>query len=184
MTVCKEEMWKPVKGYEGLYEISSYGNVKSLNYNHTKSIRAIRRYYHNSGYLAVDLWKNRKEKRYFVHRLVAENFIENPNNYNIVNHIDGNRLNNYFENLEWCTQQHNVKEAFRLGRRGSFLGKFGEKHNRSKPVLQLDLEGNFIKQWSCGNEIQRKLGFSNSNINACCLGKRKTAYGYKWQYET
>ena len=68
-----------------------------------------------------------------------------------------------------------------MGRKGSFLGKYGQNHNKSKPVLQLDLDGNFIKQWECASEIQRQLGFRHQNIRNCCLGKYKTSYGYIWR---
>ena len=175
------ENWKDVEGYEGLYQVSNLGNIKSLNYLHTGKAKNMKKYFHNSGYLAVDLWKKGKGERRFVHKLVAESFIANPNNYSIVNHIDGNKLNNYASNLEWCTQQHNVQEGFKLGRKGSFLGKFGEKHNRSKEILQLDLYGNIIKKWSCASEVQRKLGFGQANIRNCCVGRCKTSYGFIWR---
>lgn len=116
-----------------------------------------------------------------VHRLVAEAFIPNPNNYPQVNHIDGNKLNNKVENLEWCTNEYNMKEACRLGLRDHIYKK-GKEHCRSVKVNQYDLQGNFIKTWYCVKDIERELGFDNRNICACCRGKKPTAYKYKWKY--
>lgn len=116
-----------------------------------------------------------------VHRLVAEAFIPNPNNYPQVNHIDGNKLNNKVENLEWCTNEYNMKEACRLGLRDHIYKK-GKEHCRSVKVNQYDLQGNFIKTWYCVKDIERELGFDNRNICACCRGKKTTAYKYKWEY--
>lgn len=114
-----KEEWKSIKGYEGLYEISSFGRVKSLlGWNGRKYIQRERilapykqqsnKYYSRS---VVKLTKDNKTKDFKVHRLVAEAFIPNPNNYKVVNHIDGNPLNNNVENLEWCTQKMNIKHA-------------------------------------------------------------------------
>lgn len=114
-----KEEWKSIKGYEGMYEISNFGRVKSLlGWNGHKYIRRERilapykqqsnKYYSRS---VVKLAKDNKTKDFKVHRLVAEAFITNPNNYKVVNHIDGNPLNNKVENLEWCTQKMNIKHA-------------------------------------------------------------------------
>ncbi|WP_297712050.1 NUMOD4 domain-containing protein [Clostridium sp.] len=114
-----KEEWKSIKGYEGLYEISNFGRVKSLlGWNGRKYIQRERilapykqqsnKYYSRS---VVKLTKDNKTKDFKVHRLVAEAFIPNPNNYKVVNHIDGNPLNNNVENLEWCTQKMNIKHA-------------------------------------------------------------------------
>lgn len=114
-----KEEWKSIKGYEGLYEISNFGRVKSLlGWNGRKYIQRERilapykqqsnKYYSRS---VVKLTKDNKTKDFKVHRLVAEAFIPNPNNYRVVNHIDGNPLNNNAENLEWCTQKMNIKHA-------------------------------------------------------------------------
>ena len=101
------EIWKDVVGYEGLYEVSSLGRVKSVKRNKILSQK------HNwDGYLRIQLWRNNKNKYVSIHRLVAEAFIENPNTKPFINHIDGNKQNNKVDNLEWCTQKENIKHAF------------------------------------------------------------------------
>ena len=120
----QNECWKPIKDYEGIYEVSNYGRVKSLErviYNsgtknglytiHEKIIKQrINKKRH--GYCELSLHKNGKEKRFKVHRLVAEAFIPNPNNLPEVNHIDGNKENNHASNLEWCTSKENKEHAW------------------------------------------------------------------------
>lgn len=165
-------------GYEGMYKINKLGQIQSFK---RKKMRYLNPFLHNSGYKSVNLTKNGKRRRVLLHRLIAEIFIPNPVKHPVINHIDGNRLNNSITNLEWCTQKHNVKESFRIGRIGSWSGRFEEKHNRSKPILQCDKNGSIIKKWSCAIEVQRKLGFKHQNIRSCCSGKRKTAYGYIWR---
>lgn len=127
------EVWKDVKGYEGLYQVSNLGKVKSLDrirkqFNH-KGIATIKykgkilkpQIKSGTGYYTVTLYnKQRKAKIKLIHRLVAETFLDNFNNYLVVNHIDGNKKNNKVNNLEWCTQSHNVKESYRLGLQKGF----------------------------------------------------------------
>lgn len=112
---------------------------------------------------------------------MAETFIDNPNNLPQVNHIDGNKQNNKVDNLEFCTNEYNMKEAWRLGLRDNIYKK-GKEHFRSVKVNQYDLHGNFIRNWECIKDIERELGFDNRNISACCRHKRNVAYGYIWRY--
>lgn len=174
-----KEMWKAVKGYEGLYDVSNFGRVRSLINN--KILKP------DIGlYKVVTLYKNKQRKRFYIHRLVAFSFIENKENKPMVNHIDGNKLNNNVSNLEWCTCQENNKHAFLKGlNKGSYgmLGKTGKLNKKSKIVLQYDLDGNFIKEWYGLSEIERKLNISSTNIWACCKGKRKKSKGYIWKYK-
>ena len=114
-----------------------------------------------------------------IHRLVAETFIKNPENYFYINHKDGDKTNNNINNLEWCDNSHNVREAYRLGLNNPILG---EKHHLSVSVNQYDLKGNLIKTWNCMRDIQRELGFEHTNISRCCRNKQKTAYGFIWRY--
>lgn len=174
-----KEVWKDIPNYEGLYQVSSLGNARSLNYNREKRVKELRPYKNNRGYLAITLFHNNKQKGKMIHRLVAEAFIENKQDNAFVNHKDGNKLNNNVENLEWCTPQYNIKEAFRIG-----LNKpqKGSEHHLSRKVKQFDNQGNYIKTWNCIKDIEKELGFKTTNISACCMSKTKRAYGYKWEY--
>lgn len=163
-----KEVWKDICGYERAYQISNYGVVKRTNTD--KKLTPI----HNpNGYLYINLYKNGKNTKKYIHRLVAEAFLENPNNYSIVNHIDGKKHNNYFENLEYCTRSENQLHAY----------KMGLQTKKSKQINQFDKKGNFIKKWNGQYSIERELKISNASINKCCNGKLKTAGGYIWRYE-
>lgn len=123
----KEEIWMPIHGFEEYYHISNLGRVKSLagkNYNSTKE-RILKPFNNKIGYLMVIINRPGEKKTCKkMHRLIAEHFIENPNNYRYINHIDSNKTNNSIDNLEWCTQSHNVKHAYETGRRvGVWTGK-------------------------------------------------------------
>lgn len=182
-----EEIWRDIHEYEGLYQVSNLGKIKSLNYNHTKKEKILVLANSSTGYKVTVLSKSGKTKTINVHRLVAEAFIPNPNNLPCINHKDGNKINNCFDNLEWCTYSHNNKEAFRLGlRKPPWEGKKGSKHNCSKKINQYDLEGNLINEFGSITEAS-KLFFSLSkrpdkNISETIRGKSKTAFGYIWKY--
>lgn len=105
-----KEVWKDVVGYEGLYKVSNVGRVKSLKKDMILNVKP-----HYWGYIIVCLTKDKEEKSKRVHRLVAEAFIQNPNNYPYINHINCIKTDNRVENLEWCTQSHNVKHNFKMG---------------------------------------------------------------------
>lgn len=107
-----EEEWRPVKGYEGLYEVSNMGRVKSL---HTSQGIILKQCMNTKGYMGIDLYKNGTRNMKMVHRLVATAFIRNPNNYEVVNHKNGNKKNNTVDNLEWCTSSYNTKHAYHNG---------------------------------------------------------------------
>lgn len=103
----EKEIWKDVNDYNGLYQISNLGNVKSIHYRHTNVEKILKPYIKEDGYVVVCLTKNRRIKWHRVHRLVAEAFINNPDNLPEVNHKDENKLNNRVDNLEWCTSSYN-----------------------------------------------------------------------------
>lgn len=176
-----QEIWKDVKGYEGLYQVSNLGRVRSfIKCNaHPNIPRIINPYKHNSGYLRVDLATEKGNQQYSLHRLVASAFIPNSNNKPCVNHIDGNKHNNVADNLEWVTYSENQKHAFATGLKHC---KYGKEHHNHSAVNQYTKTGKFIKQWYGFGEIERVLKFNGSNIHACCNGKQKTAYGYIWRY--
>ena len=167
-----KEYWKPVVGYEGLYMVSNWGRIKSMNYNHSGKERIMKQKI-QGGYYSVNLSKNGIIKTYLVHRLVAEAFIPNLNNYKEVNHKDENKTNNVVSNLEWCDRLYNVRYGTGIERRSK---------TQSKTVLQYDLNGNLIKEWKSINECGRN-GFKKSNICKCCNGKQKTHKGFIWKYK-
>lgn len=175
------EIWKPIKGYEKLYEISNYGRVKSLPrkigfvIQHEEKI--LNTYLNKFGYLKVRLTKNYIGKNYFVHRLVAEAFLDNPLNLPCVNHKDECKTNNHVSNLEFCTQKYNCNYGTAIARRV-------EKSiiSLSKPVLQFDKQGNLIREWSSISEACRN-GYTASSICQCCQGKRKSHKGFIWRYK-
>lgn len=174
------EFWRQVVGYEGLYEVSNFGKVRSLDryVKHPRGDlrlkgRILKQQIDHNGYLFVSLSKNGKVKMFRIHRLVAQAFIPNPDNLPMVNHKDENPLNNQVFNLEWCTAKYNINY-------GTGIERMTEK--RSKPVIQYSLDGTFVREWSSMAEAGRN-GFILANISACCQGKNKTHKGYKWEYK-
>jgi hypothetical protein len=134
-----KEIWKPVKHHEGLYEISNHGNVKSLNYNGSKICKLMIASPTKVGYLRLKLTINKVSKDYYIHRLVADHFICNTNILNIeINHIDGNKKNNLYYNLEWCTHQYNQQHAYiqNLLKVPSFKGGTHDKETRMRCGMQ------------------------------------------------
>lgn len=188
------EVWKPIENYEGYYEISNTGKIKSLerkaNTKNSSSRKVNSRdikLTNNGMYYVVGLAKSGRTRQHYVHRLVAQAFIPNPENLKFVNHKDGDKLNNKVDNLEWCTIEYNNRHAFKnglikiaKGRENKMFGRYGKNANKSKPVYQYDLDYNFIKKWDCQRDVQRELGFSEKSISNCVLGNQKTAYGYIW----
>ncbi len=177
-----------VKGYEGFYQVTDLGMVysvprvdvqgKIVGGNYLKLSN------NGKGYFKVLLSKNGVHKRVYIHRLVAEHFLENKENKPCVNHKNGDTSNNSTDNLEWCTYKENAKHSFDvLGRQGVMTGRFGKNHNRSKTYLQFDMQGNFIKEWYSSYEIQRELGILQQNISKVCKKKRNSAGGFKWAYK-
>lgn len=193
MNDFNNEIWKTIDGYED-YEVSNYGRVKSLervaNNNHVVKERILKQATITNGYQQVNLYKDGKQKCFIVHRLVANAFIDNPNNYEQVNHKDENKCNNHIDNLEWCDCKYNINYGTRTekasrtnsGENHPMYGKFGKEHHRSKQIIQLTLDNQVVKTWDCIREIERKLGYHNQSISKCCKGKLKSAHGYKWCY--
>jgi len=179
----ENEVWKDVKDYEGLYQVSNYGRVKHLKHKILTKIKnndfVIKKEHimklslTNKGYLDVKLTKNRKSKHFQVHRLVAQTFISNPKNLSIVNHLDENPLNNNADNLEWTTTKENINYGTRTLR---------AKIKMSKKVNQYTLDNNFIRTWNSMQDIERETNYYASSICLCCKGKRKKAHGYVWKY--
>lgn len=169
----KKEIWVPITGYEGLYEVSNFGNVRSLNYDKTGKIKNMKTFENSNGYMVLTLSKNGKYKQHFVHRLVAEAFIPNLFNGIEINHIDENPKNNCVDNLEWCSKSYNINY-------GSRNKRCAEK--QSKPVLQYTKYGELVKEWSSISECGRN-GFGIGHISDCCKGKLKSHKGFIWKYK-
>jgi len=178
----EEEIWKDIKGYEGLYQVSNLGRVKSLERkvpfrNTFKTIkeRVLKYCYDGNHYAYISLIKNGEKKNKTVHRLVAEAFIPNPNNLPQVNHIDENKENNKLINLEWCDSLHNLLHS-NVIKKGN--------NSRKKAIQQFTKDGKFIAEFNGVLEACRQLNFkSHAGIVECCKGTRCTAYGYKWKYK-
>ena len=177
----KNEEWRDVAGYEGLYQVSDQGRVKSLERNiphwrggeRIQKERILKPCADRGGYLRVGLCDGKKQKTFKVHRLVCEAFHENPDNKPQVNHINEIKTDNRASNLEWATARENSN----FGTRNERLGKA-----QSKPVGQYTLDGDLVKVWPSVIEAQRQTGFGNGNISLAANGKFKQAYGFIWRY--
>lgn len=163
------EIWLPVVGYEGLYEVSNWGRVKSLNYKNTHREKILKGFLNKKkGYLQVLLYKDDTPKWYKIHQLVAEAFLPNPNGYTVVHHIDKeNHQDNRVENLEWISKE----EHDRL-----------HAEERAKTVYQYTLDWKLVRVWPSANECGRN-GFNTSNVARCCRGECEQYKGFRWSYE-
>ena len=177
------EYWANVPGFEEYYQASTYGRIRGVDrvcekkYDYgtvdykikgkilREGVRGTK-----STYKSVFLYKDGSYKNYMVHRIVAETFIPNFHNCPCINHKDENRFNNRVENLEWCTWKYNVNYS---------------AYKFSKPIIQYDKDGNFIKEWIGSSDIERIKGYNRYSISRCCNGKPsyKTAYGYIWKFK-
>lgn len=152
-----KEEWKPIIGWENKYEVSNYGNVRNINTN-----KYIIGDINNCGYYRVSLYDNGKSKKYFRHRLVAMHFIDNPNEYDFVNHKDGDKSNNSVINLEWCTQSYNEKHAFATGL----------KQKTNSPFIVI-FENNEIKRYENQNLLADEIGVCQQAVSNWLNGKEK-----------
>lgn len=169
------EMWRDIEGFEGLYQISSYGRVKSLQMYTTGRIikrdKILKPFSNGNGYLVVHLRKNNKRFVKYVHRLVSEAFIPNPNKYPCINHMDESKNNNKADNLEWCTFRYNNN----YGNHNIKLSK-----SKLKLVDQYDKDLNLVRTWE---GIRKAMKETNcSHIVECCKGKVKSSGGFIWKY--
>lgn len=197
----EREIWEDIKDYEGLYQVSNLGNVKSLERKSwnghkwfIKKEKTLKPRPLKSGYLRVSLCKDGIVKDYLIHRLVAIAFIPNTDNLPEVNHKDENKENNCYFNLEWCDGKYNINYGTAIeratknkpsmkGENNPMYGMSGELAPSSKKVVQLTLEGKFIKIWDSIKEASDSLGLNSSSISKCCKGERlKKTGGFKWKY--
>ncbi len=177
----EEEIWKDIEGYEGYYQISSEGRVRSVDREiiNRDKINKLKGKILNAtvncrnGYVSVMLCKECKKKRLSLHRLVAIAFVPNPNNYKEVNHKDEDKTNNSSSNLEWCDRKYN--------------NNFGTMRERmtaklSKKVYQYTLDGELVNIFPSSHECERN-GFNRGAVAACCRGIKPKHKGYIWRYE-
>lgn len=174
------EIWKDVPNYEGLYQVSNLGRVKS-NHNGKGHKPKVLTNIPRNGYVSVILCKNKSQKNVFVHRLVAKCFVPNPENKPCVNHIDGNKSNPCASNLEWCTQKENISHAIKNGLFNPNKNYLVSKKKRAtNPIYQFDKNGNFIKKWNSCRDICDYFGIKDNHIYDCISGKYHSAYGFIW----
>lgn len=178
-----KEVWRDAVGFEGLYKISNLGRVKSVekevNNNgglqHRKE-RILKTHRNTHGYMQVILSKNKPYTR-TIHRLVAEAFIPNKKNKPQINHIDGDKTNNYVKNLEWATRSENMTHSVRV------LGNKSPRNNKfSKPVLQIK-NNKIVAEFKSVMDAERFTGIHNGNISSCARKYRSSAGGYTWRYK-
>lgn len=194
------EEWKDIVGYEGLYQVSNLGRVRSIGSDKWHKGKILKPSWdgkHN--YLFIGLHKNRNVKQVYVHRLVAEAFMPNPDNLPCVNHKDEDKTNNRYDNLEWCTIKYNsnygkAKEKMIESRKSNpnykqSLMRGQTTRNKLKcngaenPVLQYSLDGKFIKEWRSLTEVEKNCGISRCGISKCCLGIYRQCRGFIWKFK-
>lgn len=191
----ENEIWKDVVGFEGRYQVSNLGRVKSIkrikptkeNPTGIKEIIMIP-YSGAARYLGVTLRKDGKGKTHTIHRLVAQAFLPNPLGLPCVNHKDENCLNNNADNLEWCTQEYNVNYGTAIDKKRQSLLKYSSSYGKS--VIAYTKEGEFVGRYNSIAVAIDSLGIRPrfakrarvSHIAYCCDGKSDIAYGYKWKY--
>lgn len=182
-----QEEWRDVIGYEGLYEISNYGNIRSKDryvaccYGSKQFIRGrfLSANPNKKGYLMISLYRNHKSKVKYIHRLVAEAFIPNPNNLPQVNHKDECKTNNIYTNLEWCDATYNLNY-------GTVKQRISERHkDKGTPIVQMTKHTEDIIAVHINSQRAMDItGIDASAINKCCMNRPKfiTAGGYRWKY--
>ena len=167
------EIWKDIEEYEGIYQVSNLGRVKSFDtkdkLDRIRTGRVLKPCRHKNGYLHVNLYKNGKRKTHNIHRLVAEAFISNIENKPQVNHIDENKANNVASNLEWSTRKENINHGTRNER-------------TSIPIIATNLKTGESKEFYGSNECARQLGLHQQNITSVLKGRNKQTGGYTFKY--
>mgnify|MGYP002991328437 CR=1 FL=1 len=171
------QIWKDIEGYKGHYQISNYGNVRSL-----KKDAFLMKGGYLKGYKIISLWKNGTGKMFRVHRLVAAAFIPNPENKPCIDHIDGDRANNHADNLRWSTRKQNANNPISIERYRK-AGIIQKPYKQLQiPVQQLK-DGFLIGSYSSIREAERATGIAHTSISRVIRGTLNTAGGYKWKYK-
>lgn len=197
----EKEIWRPVKGYEGYYEISNFGRLKSLERkvkqgNHFRFVPEKIKKPHMSGdgYPAYTLCKDCKSRMIRTHLLIARAFIPNPDNKGYVDHINTDKNDFSIKNLRWVTAKENANNPLTLRhcRENTYIKEVSDKAKRTKiergcktaprKVYQFSKEAKFIKEWFCPNTVQQEIGIHATAIRDCCNKKRFSAGGFLWSY--
>lgn len=183
-----KEIWKDIKGYNGVYQVSNFGRIRSNGFKYLQKSRKgvsfekyampkiISQSYTVEGYLVVGLTKDGKTKQHKVHRIIAEAFIKNPDGKTMINHINGQKDDNRIENLEWCTSKENTQHAHATGLCGI--------NGKSKQVAKLDEDGNIVEVYESGLQAAKANGHYNSasNLTKICRNGRGRWCGVRWKY--
>lgn len=181
------EIWKDIKNYEGLYQVSNFGNVKSLARITCQKKVLVEKYLTLFGkyntYIRVHLVKNGKTVTPYVHRLVAEAFIDNPDNKSQVNHKDGIKSNNFLDNLEWVTASENQKHAINNGLHLPYPIRYGKENSRSIPILQFSLTGELLNEYDSATQASIITGVIRSGIVSACRGRIASSGNFIWLYK-
>lgn len=171
------EVWEDVRGYKGLYKVSSMGRVKSLKWGKERILRPVK---DKDGYLEVTLYKDGQHKKFKVHRLVAEAFLGNPDNKPQINHLDEVKTSNHYSNLCWATPSENVNHGTRNKKVSKILTN---RKDKSKPVVGIDPNtGEVVVEFPSTSEAGRN-GYHSGDISSCCRGRLKRHHGLIWQYK-
>lgn len=173
------EIWKPLCGDSKKYLASSLGKIKTLNYKRSGKEKILKESINPKGYSTIHLTEENKKYSQRVNRLIAQTFIENPNNLPQVNHKNGIKTDSRVCNLEWTDNSGNQKHAYKTGLRHAHRGA---NNKLSKKVNQYDLQGNYIKTWNSISEAKKELSIANGSISAVCKGQMKQTGNYIWKY--
>lgn len=179
-----EEIFVSIAGYELLYKVSNLGRImsqqktKGAGGNQIIPAKIVKPRLDKAGYEYFNLCKEGVKKKRYIHRLVAQHFIPNPEFKKEVNHKDGDKSNNHVDNLEWCTRLENEKHAWHTG----LKSMKGANHFNSCPIIQMTIEDQVVGRFINGTDMETRTGLNRSVVQRCCRGKIKTAYGYKWKY--
>lgn len=187
-----EEVWKDIEGFEGWYQVSNLGRVRSVDRKYCRGI-VLKPLKTQDGYHKIHLSKRRVQYSKLIHRLVAQTFLKNDLNLPEVNHINGVKTDNSVENLEWVSHSENIKHSYRIlgnksprsglfGKDNPIFGKRGKDCKNSKMVQQI-YNGNVVAEFYGTCEASRLTKVSQGNIASCCRGERMRAGGYMWRYK-